>query len=108
MSTTVTVTETICDGTYLMTLNHTAKTATFSRVSDYYRDLAVQRLSQGPSGASCAARQRPSESFTKVGQETIDGTSLRHLASRTPPIPLGDGSGGLRRRVRAVGPAWMP
>jgi hypothetical protein len=92
-TTTVTLTETICDGQYTMSLNHTAKTATFSRVSEYYRDRAAERLAQRLWSQLCG-QATPLESFTRAGQETINGTPC-DIWQVEAAHTLGDGSGGL-------------
>ena len=53
VNTTVTVTETVCDGSYLMTLDHNAKTATFTRISDYGRQVMAYRQSRMLWGQLC-------------------------------------------------------
>jgi hypothetical protein len=93
-STTITLKETICDGAYTMTLDHATKTATFARVSAYYRDLAAQRLAQGLWSQLCG-QATPLEDFVKVGQETVNGT-LCDTWQLDAVHTAGDGSGGLK------------
>ncbi len=101
-TTTVTTTETICDSTYLMTLNHTAKTATFSRVSAYYRDLAAQRLSHKVWTQLCG-QAALLESFPKAGQETVNDVTC-NIWQLDATHTLGDGSGSPRAGGGMVGP----
>lgn len=92
-STTVTVVETICEGTCMMTINHAAKTVTFSRISDYYRDLTAHRLSQ-KLWSQLRGQATPLENFVKVGREILDGNSCdvwQLDVARTP----GDGLGAI-------------
>lgn len=72
VNTTVTVTETICDGSYLMTLDHNAKTATFTRISDYGRQLMAYRQARMLWGQLCGQPEQL-ENFVKTGREEIDG-----------------------------------
>jgi hypothetical protein len=74
VNTTVTVTETICDGSYLMTLNHAAKTATFTRISDYRQQWMAYRQSRMLWGQLCG-QPAELEHFTKAGRDEIDGRS---------------------------------
>ena len=73
VNTTVTVTETICDGSYLMTLDHNAKTATFTRISDYGRQLMAYRQARMLWGQLCV-QPAQLEDFVKTGREEIDGS----------------------------------
>jgi len=72
VNTTITVIETVCDGPYLMTLDHTAKTATFARLSEYGRQLMAYRQSRLLWGQLCS-QPAQLEHFTKTGQDEIDG-----------------------------------
>jgi hypothetical protein len=72
VNTTIGVTEVVCDGPYLMTLDHTAKTATFAQLSEYGRQLMAYRQSRLLWGQLCS-QPAQLEQFTKTGREEIDG-----------------------------------
>lgn len=72
VNTTVTVTETICDGSYMMTLDHAAKTATYTRIDDYNRELMAYQQSRMLWGQLCG-QPGQLDDFAKTGQEEIDG-----------------------------------
>jgi hypothetical protein len=73
VNTTVTVTETVCDGSYVMTINHTAKTATYTRISDYGRLWTTRRQAQMLWGQLCS-QPAQLENFVKVGRDDIDSS----------------------------------
>ena len=89
-----------------MTVNHTAKTATFSRVSDYYRDLAAYRLV----AEDLEPVVRPADTVGELhqgGSGDPRRQPLRHLAVGRDPHPgrrLRGPSG--RRRDREPAAAW--
>jgi hypothetical protein len=73
-NTTVTSTETIRNGAYMMTLDHAAKTASFARVTDYYRQWTAYWQSRQLWGQLCGQPDQLTD-FTKVGQEAADGAA---------------------------------
>jgi hypothetical protein len=68
----ITLGETVSDGEYEMVLDHTQKTVTFFKISDYKRMLNVHRLSTIIFGQILGEVEQL-ENFSKVGQEEIDG-----------------------------------
>ncbi|MEN6337530.1 MAG: hypothetical protein ABFE01_25030 [Phycisphaerales bacterium] len=72
VNTTITVTESVCDGPYLMTLDHAAKTAAFAGLSEYGRQLMAYRQSRLLWGQLCSQPAQLGH-FTKTGQDEIDG-----------------------------------
>lgn len=99
-NTVVTEIETVCDGSYLMTLNHTAKTAAFTRVSDYSRQLMTYRQSRLLWGQLCG-RPAQLEHFVKMGRDDIDGNSYDIWQ-----LEAGGGMGNVVGGAGAGGRGW--
>jgi hypothetical protein len=72
VNTTVTVGEMVFNGPCLMILDHTAKTAVFARMTDYYRQWMTYQKSRLLWGQLCS-QPAQLEHFVKVGQDEIDG-----------------------------------
>ncbi len=109
VNTTVTVTETICDGSYLMTLDHAAKTATFTRISDYRRQWMAYRQSRMLWGQLCG-QPAELEHFTKAGRDEIDGRAydIWQLDAAGGMGGIVGGGGGRRRGWSSSGTGSGP
>jgi hypothetical protein len=70
--TTVSITETICNGPYTMTLDHSAKTATFTKVTEYQQKLRAYQQSRQLWG-QLSGQSAQLDDFVKVGQESVAG-----------------------------------
>lgn len=96
-NTTVTVKDTICNGPYMMILDHGGKTATFMRLSDFCRQLMTYQQSRLLWSQLCAQPARLDD-FVKTGQEDIDGVKYDiwqlDSAGGMGGIVAGGGGGG--------------
>jgi len=70
----VTVSETISDGPYRMSINHTDRSAAYYRVSPYQQKLTTYQMSKLLSGQLFGGIQQLSDSVV-VGREQIDGVA---------------------------------
>ncbi len=72
VNTAITVREMVYNGPYMMTLDHTAKTAVFARMTDYYRQWMIYQKLRMLWDQLCSWPAQL-EHFVKVGQDEIDG-----------------------------------